>query len=304
LGAKDGAVTMSKKKIQGNEERWGYFFIAPQFIGLLVFVLIPVIQSLGISFTEWNILQNPIFVGLANYKKLLVAPFTLKLLVNTLYFIIGHIVITTIIALLAALALSNKLKGFVIFRTLFYLPNVTSTVAIALVWQWVFHPEYGLVNAVLAKFGIPALGWYSSMNGAMPTIILMSVWQSIGYYMVIFLAGLNGISKTYYEAASIDGAGKIYCFFKITLPLLTPTLLFTLTMMLIGGFQVFNEPYMLTRGGPADASRTIVLEIYNSAFLFFRMGDAAVYSWILFVIVFFVTLLQFKFSNRWVNYDT
>ncbi|MDR0878618.1 MAG: sugar ABC transporter permease [Treponema sp.] len=292
-----------KKNKRDSEERWGYFFIAPQFIGLLLFAVIPVIQSLGISFTRWNILEKPIFVGLENYRRLLADPFTWRLFGNTVYFIVGHIVVTTFIALLAALALSNKLKGFVLYRTLFYLPNVTSSVAIALVWSWLFHPEYGLVNALLDTFGIPPFGWYTTMNGAMPTVILLSVWQAAGYYMVIFLAGLNGISPTYYEAANIDGAGKLYCFFKITLPLLTPTLLFTLTMMLIGGFQVFNEPYMLTRGGPADASRTIVLEIYNTAFLYFRMGDAAVYSWILFVIVFVVTIMQFKFSNRWVNYD-
>jgi multiple sugar transport system permease protein len=292
-----------KKNKRDNEERWGYFFIAPQFIGLLLFAVIPVIQSLGISFTQWNILEKPIFAGLGNYKRLLSDPFTWTLFSNTVYFIIGHIIVTTIVALLAALALSNKLKGFVLFRTLFYLPNVTSTIAISLVWQWLFHPEYGLINALLDKFGIPPLGWYTSMKGAMPTVILLSVWQATGYYMVIFLAGLNGISQTYYEAANIDGASKPYCFFKITLPLLTPTLLFTLTMMFIGGFQVFNEPYMLTRGGPADASRTIVLEIYNTAFLYFRMGDAAVYSWILFTVVFVVTIVQFKFSNRWVNYD-
>jgi multiple sugar transport system permease protein len=297
---------MNRKKrtsSAANEQRWGYFFIAPQFIGLLLFAVIPVIQSLGISFTQWNILEPPVFAGLANYKKLLTNPFTWKLFANTTYFIVGHIIVTTTVALLVAMALSNDLRGFILFRTLYFLPHVTSTVAISLVWQWLFHPDYGLVNAALANFGIPPFGWYTSMAGAMPTLILLTVWQMTGYYMVIFLAGLNGISRTYYEAARIDGANKVQVFFKITLPLLTPTLLFILTMMFIGGFQLFNEPYMLTRGGPADSTRTIVLEIYNTAFLYFRMGDAAVYSWILFVIIFVVTLIQFKFSSRWVNYD-
>jgi multiple sugar transport system permease protein len=137
----------------------------------------------------------------------------------------------------------------------------------------------------------------------MPTVILLAVWHGIGYYMIIFMAGLNGISKTYYEAAEIDGAGKVFCFFKITLPLLTPTLFFIITMMLIQGFQVFNEVYMLTGGGPADATKTMVLEIYNTAFRYFRMGDAAVLSWILFVIILSVTIFQFTFSKKWVNYD-
>ncbi|MDR1106987.1 MAG: sugar ABC transporter permease [Treponema sp.] len=292
-----------KSRMLANEQRWGYFFIAPQFIGLVLFSVIPVVQSLGISFTEWNILNPPVMVGLANYKKLLANPFTWKLIGNTAYFIIGHIIVTTTLALLVAMALSNDLKGYVVYRTLYFLPNVTSTVAISLVWQWIFHPDYGLVNAALANFGIPAFGWYTSMEGAMPTLILLTVWQMTGYYMVIFLAGLNGISRTYYEAAKIDGANKVQVFSRITLPLLTPTLLFILTMMFIGGFQIFNEPYMLTRGGPADATKTIVLEIYNTAFLYFRMGDAAVYSWLLFVIIFIVTVIQFKFSSKWVNYD-
>jgi multiple sugar transport system permease protein len=169
--------------------------------------------------------------------------------------------------------------------------------------MWMFHPELGLINVILNFFGIPPFGWYTSIEGAIPTVILLAVWQATGYYMVIFLAGLNGISSTYYEAASIDGAGKVCCFFKITLPLLTPTLFFVFTMMLISGFQVFNEVFMLTRGGPANASRTIVLQIYDTAFQYFRMGEAAVYSWILFIIIFIVTILQFKFSKRWVTYD-
>ena len=294
---------MALSRANTVEQRWGYFFIAPQFIGLLTFILVPIIQSLMISFTQWNILESPVFVGLANYKKLLADPFTWKLVGNTAYFIVGHTIVTVTLSLLVAMALSKDLKGYVIFRALYFLPNVTSTVAIALVWQWVFHPQFGVVNALLAKIGIPPLGWYTTLKGAMPTLILLTLWQMTGYYMVIFLAGLNGISKTYYEAALIDGASKPQIFFRITLPLLTPTLLFILTMMFIGGFQIFNEPYMLTRGGPADATKTIVLEIYNTAFLYFRMGDAAVYSWILFVVIFTVTIIQFKFSNRWVTYD-
>jgi multiple sugar transport system permease protein len=286
-----------------QDEVWGYLFIAPQFAGLLLFVIVPVVQSLGISFTQWNMLTPPVFAGLENYKKVLTDKDTLKAITNTLQYIIGFIPLTVIFSLLIALALSKKLKGHVLFRSLFYLPNITSSVAISVVWLWLFNPDFGLVNVTLGFFGIPPLGWYASIEWAMPTVILMSIWMAAGYYMIIFIAGLNSISDTYYEAASIDGAGRVYCFFKITLPLLTPTIFFVISMMLIGGFQIFNEVFMLTNGGPADATKTIVLEIYRTAFSFFRMGEAAVLSWILFAVVFIVTFLQFKFSKKWVNYD-
>jgi len=294
-----------RKKLNRNEQIWGYFFIGPQFIGLFIFILVPVIQSLGISFTSWDMLSPAVFSGLDNYKKILTDPLTWKVIENTFYYIAGFAILTLIISLLVALALSNnRIKGFIIFRSIYFLPNITSSVAISLIWLWLFNPDMGLINIILGVFKIPAFGWYTTTEGAMPTIILMSVWQSIGYYMIIFLAGLNSISNTYYEAASIDGAGKIHCFFRITLPLLTPTIFFVITMMLIGGFQVFNEMYMITRGGPADATRSIVMQIYTSAFEYFRMGDASVLAWILFIIIFTITLIQFKFSNKWVNYDT
>jgi multiple sugar transport system permease protein len=252
---------------------------------------------------NWDLLSPPTFAGITNYKKVLTSPMTWKVLGNTLYFITGYMAFTIMISLLLALALSNKLKGHILYRTIFFLPNITSAVAISLVWLWLFNPEMGLVNAALSFFGVAPLGWYASLQWAMPTVILMAVWQSIGYYMIIFLAGLNGISNTYYEAANIDGAGKIHCFFRITLPLLTPTLFFIVTMMLIGGFQVFSEMFMITGGGPSDSTKSIVMQIYNEAFRYFRMGDAAVLSWILFIIILTVTLIQFKFQNRWVNYD-
>ncbi|GHU87607.1 sugar ABC transporter permease [Spirochaetia bacterium] len=293
------------KKVKSSDELWGYFFIAPQFIGLLLFVVVPVIQSLGISFTSWDLLSKPVFTGIDNYKKVLSNPLTYKVFIHTLQFIGGFIVLTTILSLLAALGLSNKLRGHTIFRSVFFLPNITSSVAVSLVWLWLFNPEMGLVNIVLMFFGVEnPPGWYVSLQWAMPTIILMAVWQGIGYFMIIFLAGLNGISDTYYEAASIDGAGKVYCFFKITLPLLTPTLFFVLTMMLINCFQVFNEVYMLTGGGPAQSTRTIVFEIYETAFRHYKMGEAAVLAWFLFIIIFTVTILQFNLSKKWVNYDT
>ncbi len=286
-----------------NEEFWGYLFILPQFFGIVVFMGFPVIQSLFISFHKWDFMSEAIWVGLDNYKTILTAPYTYKILGNTLYYMLGTIPLTTIIAIVLAFLLAQPLKGTSIYRSLFFLPNITSSVAISLVWLWLFNPDMGIVNLALDFFGIEPFGWYTTVEGAMPTVILLAVWRDVGYYVVLFLAGIKGISGSYYEAARIDGASQVSCFFKITLPLLTPTIFFAVTMMLINGFQVFNETYMLTRGGPADATKTIVLEIYNNAFQYFKMGSAAVYSWILFVVILIATLVQFITSKKWVNYD-
>lgn len=294
------------KKLSGNiksDERWGYLFILPQFLGVLLFIIAPVFQSLYISFFEWDFITEPIFVGLKNYAKILSSPYTWEILGNTVYYIAGVVPLTIILSIFLAFLMTQKLKGLSIYRTAIFLPNVTSSVAVSLVWMWIFNPDMGFVNAVLSMFGIDGPGWYASLEWAMPTVILMSVWQGAGYYMIIFMAGIRGISESYYEAAKIDGANAFHCFTKITLPLLTPTIFFVLTMLLINGFQVFNEVYMLTRGGPSDATTTIVLEIYNNAFQFFKMGQAAVYSWILFIAILAVTALQFSMSKRWVNYD-
>lgn len=286
-----------------SDERWGYLFILPQFLGLVLFIIVPVFQSLYISFHKWDFISEPTFVGFKNYTKILTSPYTLKILGNTLYYIVGVVPLTIIIAILLAFLMTQKLRGIPVYRTAIFLPNVTSSVAVSLVWMWIFNPDMGIVNAVLDMMGIEGPGWYASTEWAMPTVILMAVWQGVGYYMILFMAGIKGISESYYEAAKIDGANGFHCFTKITMPLLTPTIFFVLIMMLINCFQVFNEVYMLTRGGPADATKTIVLEIYNNAFQFFKMGEAAVYSWILFIIIMIVTAVQFAMSKKWVNYD-
>lgn len=294
------------KKLSSNaksDERWGYLFILPQFLGFLLFIIAPVLQSLYISFFEWDFITEPTFLGVKNYTKILSSPYTWKILGNTVYYIIGFVPLTIIFSIFLAFLMTQKLKGVSVYRTAIFLPNVTSSVAVSLVWMWIFNPDMGFVNAILSMIGINGPGWYASLEWAMPTVILMAVWQAAGYYMIVFMAGINGISETYYEAAKIDGANTFQCFTKITLPLLTPTIFFVLTMLLINGFQVFNEVYMLTRGGPADVTTTIVLEIYNNAFQFFKMGEAAVYSWILFIAILLVTALQFGMSKRWVNYD-
>lgn len=296
---------MRNKLLSSNrqEEVWGYLFIAPQFIGLIIFILAPVIASLYISFTQWDFMGFPKWVGLENYKMILSDPLTIKVFKNTVFFIMGNIPLTLLFSLIVALALNRKMKGVILYRTLYFMPTISSSVAVSLLWLWLYNPDMGLINTILAYLGIKGPGWLSSTSWAMPAIIIMTVWQGIGYNMVIILAGLKGIPEVYYEAAIIDGANAWSRFWRITLPMLSPTIFFIVTMGLINGFQMFNEAYMMTRGGPADATNVVVLYIYQLAFQFYKMGPAAVVSWLLFIIILSVTLLQFKISNRWVNYD-
>jgi multiple sugar transport system permease protein len=294
---------MQTLKEKTQNELWGYAFIAPQFLGILLFTLVPVIQSFFISFTKWDLMSPAKLVGFENYRTVLSDPLTLKVLGNTFFIMLGHIPLTLLFSLLVALALNNRLRGAVFYRTLYFLPNVTSSVAVSLVWLWMFNPDMGMINAMLGLLGVKGPGWLSSTTWALPSVIIVTVWEGIGYCMVVLLAGIGGISETYYEAARIDGANGWTCFSRITLPMLTPTLFFLVITMLIGDFQIFNEVYMMTRGGPADATNTVVLLIYNTAFKFFKMGPAAVLSWILFIIIMLATLFQFKVSKKWVNYD-
>lgn len=290
-------------KLNRSEQVWGYMFIAPQFIGLLAFILIPALLSLYISFFEWDFIKTPKWVGFSNYKTIFSDPLTFKVLKNTALFIAGNIPLNICLALILAIVLSGKIKGLLFYRMAFFMPTITSTVAVSMIWLYLYNPDIGLINTVLSIAGIHGPGWVSDTTWVIPSIIIVAVYQGVGYNIVIFMAGLKGIPESFYEAASIDGANNWTCFKKITLPMLTPTIFFIVTMMLINGFSVFNEVYMMTRGGPADASNVIVLDIYNMAFRYFKMGPAAVLSWVLFIIIFIVTLVQFKFSNRWVNYD-
>ena len=290
-------------KLQRADEWWAYLFIAPQFLGIMAFTLFPAVAAIFISFTKWDFINFPRWIGMANYRDVLSDKLTLKVILNTLYFIVGNVPFTLGIALCLALMLDTKIRGVVVFRTAFFLPSITSAVAVSLVWSWLLNPEMGLVNAMLMNLGLPAPGWMASLEWAMPSVILVAIWQWSGYNAVILLAGLKAIPSTYTEAARIDGANAVQTFFKIRLPMLTPSLFFVLTMMLINGMQVFSEPYMMTSGGPADATNVLVLQIYTTAFQFFNMGHASVLSIILFAICMLLTVMQFRLQEKWVNYD-
>ncbi|WP_066190928.1 carbohydrate ABC transporter permease [Gracilibacillus timonensis] len=287
---------------RARENMWAYLFIGPQMIGLTLFIIGPIIFAFAISFTDWDIGSTPTWLGLENYTKQLSDSVFWKVVRNTSVFALINIPLTMIGSLIIALMLNQNIKGKVILRTAYFMPVVTSSVAVALVWTWMYNPDFGLINSSLGFIGIEGPGWLSSLKWALPSIAFMTIWQGIGYNMILFLAGLQGISKQLYEAAIIDGANAWQKFWKITFPLLSPTIFFVLVMLLINSFQIFNEPYMMTKGGPADASNVFVLHIYDKAFQFFQMGEASAIAFILFVIILVFTLLQFKFS-KWVNYD-
>lgn len=283
---------------------WGVLFVSPQLFGLVAFTLFPVIMSLYLCFTTWNFIDPPAFVGLRNFSEVFGSNQFYASLFNTFFLVAGIVPLTTITSLLLALLTTKIIRGVEFYKSAFFLPLVTPTVAIAMVWYWLYAPDFGLINAALGLLGVPGPPWLTHPAWAKPAVILMVSWQSMGWYYILFLAGLKNIPREYYEASSIDGAGPVSQFFSITLPLLSPTTFFVLTTMFISTFNIFNEVFIMTRGGPVYSTHTIVMEIYDLAFRFFRMGEAAVVSWVLFIILFALTLLQFRLSRHWVHYGS
>jgi multiple sugar transport system permease protein len=289
-------------------------FLAPNIIGFLLFTLVPVAASGVLSFMSWDLLTPPEYVGLENFRALLgfthdktgfVAndPEFWKYLYNTLFLMIG-VPFSMAGSLCLALLLNNKLRGRVIFRTLYFLPSMCVPVAVFLLWRWIYDPDYGLFNWLLAMIDIKGPAWLSSIHWAKPALIQVSIWAGVGgYNMILYLAGLQNISGELYEAATIDGASPWQRFRHITWPLLTPTTFFILIMSIIGGFQGgFEAAYMMTRGGPAGSTTTLGYYIYSNAFDWFNMGYAAAISWVLFMLVFIVTLINWKYGGRRVQY--
>lgn len=290
--------------IQGRETLAGYGFLLPNIVGFLVFTLLPVLASAVLSLYRWDIIRSPVFVGLGNYLRLFTKdPFFYKILFNTAYYTFISVPLGMVCSLVLALLVNQRLTGITWFRAAYFMPVVSSTVAVALIWRWLYNTDFGLVNSFLRVFGLPNIPWLTSTRWAMPALILMSIWKNMGYHMVIFLAGLQGIDVRLYEAAEIDGASRWGKFRYVTLPLLTPTIFFVLVTSVIGSFQVFALALVMTEGGPGYATSTLVLFIYNNAFQWFKMGYAAALAWILFAIVFIATLIQMRYQRTWVHYD-
>lgn len=299
------AVAPVRKKSTAVRTRYALtvlVFLLPSAIPLAMFVLGPMIAAAWVSLHEWNLISAMKFVGLANYTALLSDPRTADVFLHTVYYIVGYLPLVYVGGLALALALNTKLKGRSFLRGIYFLPVVTSWIVVALVWRWLLNPSNGIVNTVLGFFGIDGPGWWSDPVWAMPSIILASAWKDLGFVMVILLAGLQAISPDMYDAAKVDGAGRWQRLWSVTLPLLSPSTFFVLVISLINGFQVFDQVYAMTGGGPAGASQVVVQQIYDLTFRYGAAGEASALSWILFAVVLFVTLIQIRGQRRWVNY--
>ena len=277
-------------------------FLLPSAIPLCLFVLGPMIAAAWVSLNKWNLLAPMQFVGFENYAKLLGDPITGDVFLHTIFYIAGYLPLVYFGGLALALTLNTALKGRSLLRGIYFLPVVTSWIVVALVWRWLLSPSTGVVNTVLAFFGIHGPGWWTDPAWAMPSIILASAWKDLGFVMVILLAGLQAIPTDMYDAAKVDGAGWWRRLFSVTLPLLTPSTFFVIVISLINGFQVFDQVYAMTSGGPNGASEVVVQQIYDLTFRYGRAGDASALSWMLFVVILAVTVIQIRGQRKWVTY--
>lgn len=283
--------------------RAAYFFLAPALLSIFIFFFIPVIAALLISFTDFDIyalgnLNSVRFVGLQNYSRLLEDPLFWTALKNTFYFVIFAGPLSIIVSLSAALLLNNKLVRFKgIFRLTYFMPVVTTLIAVAIVWRFIYHPKFGILNYFIGFIGIDPIDWLGDPHWAMPAIILLAIWKSFGYNMIIFIAGLQNIPEDLYEAASIEGASGWHKFKTITLPMLAPTTLFVGIITIIGYFQLFAEPYIMTQGGPLNSTLSIVQYMYQEGFRWWNMGYSASIAFVLFFIILIGTLIQFKLQK-------
>lgn len=277
-------------------------FLLPSAIPLVMFTLAPMFAALWVSLHEWNLIGTMEWVGLANYASLAVDPDTHRAFLHTIYYIVGYLPLVYIGGLTIALALNSHMPARAFLRGIYFLPVVTSWIVVALVWRWLLNPEYGVVNYVLGMVGIDGPGWWTDPQWAMPSIILASAWKDIGFVMVILLAGLQAIPADLYEAATVDGAGKWRRLASITLPMLSPSTFFVIVISLINGFQVFDQVYAMTGGGPAGSSQVVVQQVYDLTFRYGRAGEASALSWMLFIVVLAVTLIQIRGQKKWVNY--
>ncbi|MBP1992077.1 carbohydrate ABC transporter permease [Paenibacillus eucommiae] len=286
---------------------WGqlsaYLFILPSMICFIIFVLVPAVMGLGLSFFQWDLTSPIRYVGLDNWADFMKNKEAIASIRTTLLFVIISIPLTIAFGLLLALLVNKLPFGKPVFRSIFFIPAVTSMVAMSVIWGNMYTKDTGLINYMLSLFGISPVGWLSGSFTAIIAVIMFSLWHSAGYNMLIFLAGLQSIDETLYEAAKVDGASPFYVFRKVTLPLLSPTMFFIVITSVIGNLQTFEAVYLLTEGGPGYATTTLVYFIVNAAFKGFNMGLAATISTVLFALIAIVTLIQWKFQERWVHYN-
>jgi multiple sugar transport system permease protein len=289
-----------------------YIFLLPTIVGLAVFRLGPVIWAFLLSFQRYNPFEGGTWIGLQNFMELLEDREFGQTFFNTVNFTLMYLPLGVVTSLVLAVLVNNRLRGIVLFRALFFLPVISATAAIGAIWAWLLNPLYGLVNyGIKAVLGIPGPEWLGSPKTALFTIVLVNVWRTMGYTMVIFLAGLQNIPQELIDAARVDGAGKTRTFFKVTLPLLSPTTFFVIVITIINSFQIFDLVYILTApaagtsdtvGGPMGSTNVLVISIFQNAFQYNRMGFGAAQAYVLFLLVAIITLINFKFQKRWVYY--
>lgn len=292
------------KRNKVREALEAYILILPTVLGLILFTAGPILASLYFSFTNWNLLSPPKWRGFDNYIELFTKdPLFWVTIKNTAYYVLGTVPTGAVLALLLAIALNQKIKGLAIFRTIYFIPVVSSVVAISVLWSWLYQADFGLINQLLRSLGFKGVGWLSSPTWAMPAVIIMSIWHGLGYNIVIFIAGLQSIPQDYYEAARIDGATAWQNFWHITIPLVSPVTFFVIILSLISSFQVFEQAYVMTQGGPVNATKTIVYYLYQTGFMNFHMGYASALAYVLFMVIVVLTLFQFSLQKRWVHYE-
>lgn len=302
VGKKERKARKAVRKSLGESPLHGYLYVAPWIFGFLTFTVYPFVTSFYLSFTKFDLVTPPEWIGLANYRKLFADPIFQKSMTVLFEYVGAEVPLKIVFSLIVAMILNMHIRGINFFRTAYYIPSILgSNVAIAVLWKFIFQSN-GLANQVLGAFGIPPVGWFGEQFPALMTIALLRVWE-FGSTMVIFLAGLQSVPGELYEAASVDGCPKLRQFFRITVPLLSPTIFYNLVMQLIMAFQEFNGPYLITDGGPQKGTYLVSMYIYDQTFKSYKMGYAAAMSWILFVIILVFTALVFRYSKYWVFYS-
>jgi multiple sugar transport system permease protein len=288
-----------------NRWKWVAIFLAPSLIGMLIFVVYPILSSFWLAFQDWNLLSPPEFVGLENFQTMLGDPGFWRAAGHTLHFIVLYVPAVFVLGLALALFINQKFPGMILVRTATFLPVVASWVVVSLIWKWIFNPQYGLVNYSLSLVGIEGPAWLFQPLSAIYAMVITSVWKDVGYIALLYLGGLQAISETYYEAARIDGANRWRCLRHITLPLLTPTMFFVVITLLINYFQTFDQVWLMPmRDSAADRQlEVIVTEVVQNAFSYSRMGYASAMSWVLFALIFAITFVQLRLQKRWVYYE-
>lgn len=298
-----GERSPSARSSSRRTARAGYGFLLPSLIGVLAFLAVPVVLVIVLSFMRWNMLTSPKWVGLQNYLDVFRYDGTGHALMVTAYYVLLNIPIQTVLALGLAMLLNNSRRSSAVVRVMCVLPYLATPVAMAVVWNWFFDPTTGAINTLLGYVGIDGPAWLASETWAMPVVAFANIWQYAGYNMLFFLAGLQAIPRSLYEAASVDGGSRVAQFRSITLPLLRPTMLFVLVTGVIGSFQVFDTVYVMTGGGPGDSTEVVNQLIYKSAFVGFRIGEAAAMSVILFLVILIVTISQFLYFRKRTTYE-